>query len=293
MLAANRLALLPPSQVIIEQTTDGGVTWTAHARATNDYKKIFFRGTNENVYYTLPKINDAPNKLCGLRITFTGMKYDVPPGTTEPNKYSYWTRANATDVERHCRLDGLYVWVQVTGSGGALKTRVYRSAGGTPNTWVAADRGRAMYLTGNPGGNYISLEEDTFGGGSTSNTGAYWNYRIEFYEDGVDGGDLPSSCGYNVLWMQGFGPTSSTSPNWIMLRGMPYLWNSDMTLRINNGIIPETTEVGNLGSSDKKWNAIYAKTVTSDNLYTKTQIDDKIANVPLHIRNSSTGTTIQ
>lgn len=79
-LRANRLAFLPPDQIIIEKTTDGGTTWT-DAEVSDSAKLSLFSETRPNVY--IPLLNDAKNVNCGLRITFSAMKYNVPAGTAE------------------------------------------------------------------------------------------------------------------------------------------------------------------------------------------------------------------
>lgn len=85
---ANRLAYLPADQIIIEKTIDGGTTWI-DAGFTDIQKRHLFaetRGAN----LALPQIDGKKNLLCGLRITISAMKYNVPNGTAETQKYNYW-----------------------------------------------------------------------------------------------------------------------------------------------------------------------------------------------------------
>jgi len=53
---------------------------------------------------------------------------------------------------------------------------VERATGGNPNNWITV---REAFLSGWPGGNYIKLDGNAFGGG-TSQTSNYWNWRFTF-----------------------------------------------------------------------------------------------------------------
>ena len=93
---ANRFAFLPAKQIIIEQTTDGGTTWT-DAGVSDANKVNLFSETRGSTIY-LPLVNAYASALGGIRVTFTGMNYDVPSGTAETDKYKYWYKAANYDA---------------------------------------------------------------------------------------------------------------------------------------------------------------------------------------------------
>lgn len=100
-LRANRLAFLPADQIIIEKTTDGGVTWV-DAGIPDYIKTGLFSETRPNVI--IPLLNGVKSLKCGIRITFTAMKYNVPDGTAETEKYNYWNSTYIKSAERHNQL---------------------------------------------------------------------------------------------------------------------------------------------------------------------------------------------
>ena len=80
---ANRLAFLPASQVIVEITTDGGTTWV-DAGVSDATKLGLFSETRYSI--SIPLLNGVRSPLCGVRVTITAMRYNVPSGTAETNK---------------------------------------------------------------------------------------------------------------------------------------------------------------------------------------------------------------
>ena len=149
---ANRLAFLPADQIIIEQTIDGGTTWT-DAGVNNTVKLALFSETRPVVY--LPRINDAPNLLCGLRITFTAMKYDVPEGTAETEKYNYWNSNYIESQERYCNLKELYFWL--SSNNNSIGIKVQRATGANSTNWVDAFNDDDFFMTGWSGCDYVRL----------------------------------------------------------------------------------------------------------------------------------------
>ena len=106
---ANKLAFLPADQIIVEKTIDGGKTWT-DAGVSDANKAYVFSGVQQG-YIALPQISGKMNTLCGVRVTFTAMKYDVPSGTAETDKYKYWNKNYVKSTERYCTLDYFWIWV--------------------------------------------------------------------------------------------------------------------------------------------------------------------------------------
>ena len=73
---AMRLFGLPADQVIIEQSIDGGATWTS-ANVTDWTKAQIFSQTKLGSI-KIPLKNGSKSCDCMLRVTITGMKYNVP-----------------------------------------------------------------------------------------------------------------------------------------------------------------------------------------------------------------------
>lgn len=92
------MAFLPADQIIIEKTTDGGNTWE-DAEITDDIKERFFSSQRPTI--SLPRINEERNELCGIRFIITGMKYNVPAGTSETEKYNFWNSNYINKTERY------------------------------------------------------------------------------------------------------------------------------------------------------------------------------------------------
>lgn len=231
-MAGNKLVLLPASQIIIETTTDGGATW-ASANVSDDAKATMFRGTVAQSGVYIPLINGAKNKLCGLRITFTAMRYNVPANTAETDKYTYWNSSYVQSTERYTTLNGLYLWVSAVNC--VIRTTVYAATGANPNNWVQMSNTADVNMTGWSGGNFIPCNNQTFGG-ATSQTGNYWNYRIVCFTDVSGGGEFPStytSSAQVIYRVAGYGPNTWTVPN--NLFGIDHLYTWDNSA---NAIFP-------------------------------------------------------
>ena len=170
-LRGDHTAFLPAEQIIIEQSVDGGTTWTDAGVSDINKRKLF---SGERPPITLPKIAGEMNTLCMLRVTISAMRYNVPALTPEIDKYSYWTAANVLSQERYVTIDESWIWCN--SSENRIQTTVEAATGANPNTWTTV---RTAYMNGWTGGDYQSLSAGTFGG-STTQTSNRWNYRFTF-----------------------------------------------------------------------------------------------------------------
>lgn len=171
---ANKLAFLPADQIIVEKTIDGGKTWT-DAGVSDANKAYVFSGVQYG-YIALPQISGKMNTLCGVRVTFTAMKYDVPSGTAETDKYKYWNKNYVKSTERDCTLDYFWIWVRSVNN--AISVKLEAAYGAYPDKWSIHYDGK-LRMTGWDGPNIIKQPEWIFGGG-TSQTFRPWNYRLTF-----------------------------------------------------------------------------------------------------------------
>ena len=211
---ANKLAFLPADQIIVEKTIDGGKTWT-DAGVSDRSKAYVFSGVQYG-NIALPQISGKMNTLCGVRVTFTAMKYDVPSGTDETDKYKYWNKNYVKSAERYCNLD--YFWLWINSSNNAISVKLESASGDYPNKWSIRYDGK-LRMTGWSGPNIIKQPKWIFGGG-TSQTGQPWTYRFTFITV-PPSGKTELSTGYetqsqSIYAIRGYGTKKWVSSNNLM-----------------------------------------------------------------------------
>lgn len=223
---ANKLIFLPADQIIIEKTTDGGTTWV-DAGYSDDQKKALFDGTRRTSI-GIPLLNGVKSLLCGLRITITAMKYNVPDGTSETNKYNYWNSTYVKSTERYCSLNDLYFWLNANSDKIGLKVQAANGANST--NWVNQFNDESFLMTGWSGSDYAKLPGNVFGGGTTQ-TGNYWNYRLTFMtKGGGSGGALSTSyttATQNIVQIAAYGSNAWVTPNSMMKYDHIYSWDTN------------------------------------------------------------------
>lgn len=223
---ANRLAFLPSDQIIIEKTVDGGKTWTD--AAVTDYNKRALFSENGGGF-TLPQIDGKKNTLCGIRLTITGMKYNVPAGTAETEKYNYWNSKYVKETERYCTIGDMFFWV--SGGSDNISLVIERATGAASTSWanLFTSSSSTGYLNGWSGPNYIKFSESTLGGG-TGQTSNYWNYRFTFMSHPGNGSAFNSNYitqAQNVTMIKAYGASVWNSPNNLMSNDHMYTWDVD------------------------------------------------------------------
>ena len=171
VLRADRTSFLPPSQIIIESSTDAGVTWK-DAGVSDTNKARLFTGQRPSI--SIPLKAGVKSTDCMIRITVTGMRYNVPVNTPEVDKYQYWNSAYVQSTERYFTAEDCWVWLSSVAD--RIYMKVEKATGANPNSWSLD---REAYQSGWSGGNYASLSGNTFGGGTTQ-TGNFWNWRFTF-----------------------------------------------------------------------------------------------------------------
>lgn len=223
---ANRLAFLPSDQIIIEKTVDGGKTWTD--AAVTDYSKRALFSENGGGF-TLPQIDGKKNTLCGIRLTITGMKYNVPAGTAETAKYNYWNSKYVKDTERYCTIGDMFFWV--TGGSDDISLVIERATGAASTSWanLFTSSSSTGYLNGWSGPNYIKFSESTLGGG-TGQTSNFWNYRFTFMSHPRNGSAFNSNYitqAQNVTMIKAYGASVWNASNNLMSIDHMYSWDVD------------------------------------------------------------------
>lgn len=227
---ANRWAFLPPEQIIIEKTIDGGNTWT-DAGVSDTAKAMIFSPQQGSIPF--PQIDGKKNVLCGIRITVTGMKYNVPAGTTETQKYAYWNDNYVDKTERYHNINGIYFWVST--SNDTMNVLVQKATGANPNAWSDCFRNDSFYMTGWSGYDFIPTPTYVFGG-EKNKPGNYWNWRITLMTRGKNGSTTEMNTGYEtqqqtVGGIRAYGPSVWSSSNSLMRydRLATVAWNKNVT----------------------------------------------------------------
>ena len=205
-LRANRLAFLPADQIIIEKTTDGGSTWV-DAEVSDAVKVGLFSETRPTVW--IPTIDGKKNINCGLRITFTAMKYNVPAGTAETQKYNYWNSNYVISTGRYNQLKEMYFWVSANSD--TISVKVERATGAASTNWITVFENNSWGMTGWSGNDYIRFSQNVFGGG-TNQTGNSWNYRLTFFTRGPGGSTTLSTS--NTTSAQGISEIRGYGDTW-------------------------------------------------------------------------------
>lgn len=227
---ANRLAFLPADQIIIEKTIDGGTTWT-DAGISNSNKLALFSEVRPSGI-NLPLLNGVRSVLCGLRITITAMKYNVPEGTAETQKYNYWSSTYVNKLERYCQLKEFYFWISA--SNDSMSIKIERATGAQPNNWQICFEDSSYYMTGWSGCDYVKLNSQATFGGSTNQTGQPWNYRLTFMTKGKDGTDIMNTGSetqlQTLMEIRGYGDTWWSKSNEYMANDKIYTHDANQNV---------------------------------------------------------------
>lgn len=225
---ANRLAFLPADQIIIEQTVDGGQTWT-DAGYTDSQKAYLFSGLKSQPF-NIPKIDGKMNTLCGLRVTITANKYNVPSGTAETEKYSYWDNEHYISSERYCSLTDFWFWLSA--SENAISIKIESASRANPNSWTALFNHPEWGATGWSGSDYCRIPYTVFGGGS-GQASQSCNYRFTFMTKPSGGKDTLGTQyqtqQQSIMSIMGYGENAWVFPNSMMELDHLYKWGPDLS----------------------------------------------------------------
>ena len=218
---ANRLVFLPADQIIIEQTVDGGTTWSS-SEVTDSKKLSLF--SDQRPVIDLPRIDNARSELCGLRVTFTAMKYDVPSGTIETDKYQYWNKDHVLSQERYTNLREMWFWLGSNGD--LLRCCVECATGAKPDTWVK-QFDKDVGLIGWSGSDWVRWTGAPTFGGSINQTSNYWNWRVTFWSKKSDNGAFTHTSAQSIYSIAGYGDSAWGTPNGLMKNDHLYTYDAN------------------------------------------------------------------
>lgn len=255
-LRANRLAFLPGDQVIIEKTTDGGTTWV-DAGYSDAVKLGLFSETRQAV--NIPLLNGVKNINCGLRITFTAMKYNVPAGTPETEKYNYWNSNYVRSAERYNQLKEMYFWVSANSD--TISIKLERATGANSTSWGTIFSNDSWGATGWSGNDYISFSQGVFGG-STNQTSNFWNYRLTFFTRGPGGGTTLATtyttATQSIMEIRGYGDTWWTAGNNYAANDHLYSFDAN-----KNATFPAQVKASSFSGSGAELTSLNATNISS------------------------------
>lgn len=221
------------------------MTWT-DAEVSDAVKAKVFSDVRQEAIY-IPLKNGVKSSDCAVRLTITGMKYNVPAGTGECSRYNYWNKQYATASERYLYLSRLYAWAVANTD--RIHCKIECATGDNPDVWVTryTTTNSSNTLEGSPGGNFLSFTPTFLGGGITQ-TGNYWNWRLTFRTCATDGSLDDSKLNKNNLSVQqyiialnGYGPNVYRAPadNNMAKTGHLYGWDYQKNAVFPNAVTSE------------------------------------------------------
>ena len=258
MSGANRFAFLPADQIIVEQSTDGGGTWQEYAGALTDQKKVaLFSDINSSFY--IPLKNGVRSCDCMLRISITAMKYNVPEGTPETEKFNYWNNNYVIGQERYCDPNLFSIFLSSVMDRIQLEIEYYKGNGQKYST-VSTYAGLAGYS----GRNNLRGLAITFGGATTQLTN-FWNYRFIFRTQAKDGSfddsKLDTSTNtitQNISSIQAFSNNCWSYSNMMMYNNHIYTYDYQRNASFPAAVVPYSDNNNLLGNPSRRWSTVYS-----------------------------------
>lgn len=283
---ASRLIFLPADQIIIEKTIDGGTSWQ-DAEVSDTVKRNLFVNGNS---ISLPLLNGTKSTQCGLRVTLTGMKYNVPDGTLETEKYNYWNSNYVKSTERYFNVREWWFWLSVNND--AIKPQIFCAKGNDPNNWTTVFNDD-FRMKGWSGSDWIRKGGNgkTFGG-SVSQGNNFWNWRLIFWSVPSSGQEtFASDTAQSIAQIRCYGDSVWTMSNNFAKVDHIYTYDVDQ-----NTTFPATVFAKQFISNGKAVltggsNAVSAVTITptTTDVYSMTSVGSVTAgtaNVPTQIDTS-------
>lgn len=292
MTASDKLIMLPLDNIIVEKSVDGGETWIAFDAGseaqTNKQKRSLFTGAN-NYGMNFPKIDGKNSPLCMLRVTITGMTYNVPGGTAETERYNYWNKDNIKKSYRYCSINNMWFWL--TAADNRIQIKVEGATGAAPDNWT--EFGNIPNASGWSGADQLRINPERSFGGGVSQTTNYWNWRITFRAVGrngeTDGTNFNASTyNMNIISIKGFGKGIWTY-GYNYLAGLNSIFkirDNDYNFEMQQGsYYPALGSTYDLGNVDQRWRYVYAQyfseggVLLSDKYATIADLDNKLDKV--------------
>lgn len=292
MSASDKFAMIPINSIIVEKSIDGGTTWTPCTSGSDTYnnqaKRSLFTGTH-NRGFQFPKIDGKNSPLCMLRITISGMTYNVPEDTVETDKYAYWNKDNVKSNYRYCSINNVWFWV--CSAENRINIKVEGATGAASNTWV--EFGNIPTADGWNGADQCSINPARSFGGGIGQTSNYWNWRFTFRAVGkngeIDGTNFTASTSnMSIISIKGFGKDVWTYGNdyLVGLNSVFRVRDADYSFDMQKGsYYPNGDATYDFGANSNKWRYIHAQNFSENgvllvNKYAaKSSVDGKLDKV--------------
>lgn len=255
----NKLSCLPVQCVIIEKSTDAGITWV-DAEISDDQKQSLFSDQNANII--LPKKDGKQSLDCMLRITITPQIFNVPEGTPETEKYSYWTAENWVEQNRYFTTNFIYIWETTTDN--YMSIQVYKAMGNAMDTWTPITTTTAKNW---PGATSLVIDETALGGWKTQ-TSQPWAFRFVFrtasgrdqqLQPLYDESKLVDSSNNQIIYLIKMYGDNNYGNSYLTSDNIGYVdSNYNLILYPMRRFLPNRNNATILGSSGIQWKSVYA-----------------------------------
>lgn len=293
--SANKLAFLPPEQIYIERSTDGGETFEYFPLADALKGRLFDLQTLTSTC-TIPTVNGVRDCNAITRITITCNHYNYPETATPETFKDYWTYDNFIEDERYISLNQFYIFLSSVADRVWLKIEVSNlgNPGSWRTVWDTTTNADNLGLSGWSGGNSINFPGVAFGGSLNQQSGALTSncsfIRFTFRtmtadpEHPFDNAYLSSSSTSStqtVYFVAGYGLAGWQYSNNMMKLGQIYTWDYQQNVSFPGNIYPSdnasawNTAVSSIGASSKRFHDIWVSLVHSYQVETDSDIKER------------------
>ena len=155
------------------------------------------------------------------------MKYDVPAGTSETEKYNFWNSNYINKTERYFNVRQWWFWISAAQD--RIGVQIYRATGANPNNWVTVFN-KDFRMEGWSGSDWIRAGNGTTFGGSTNQTSNNWNWKIVFWsKPQKNKTEFTGSTVQGIAEFRCYGDNYWTAPsdNYLMRYDHLYSWDKD------------------------------------------------------------------
>lgn len=261
-LGANRLAFLPAANIKIEYSTDGGTTWIDYG--ATDVQKMNLFSTGSTTFYTGHNSTSGSGSTNNkLRVTIVTSPNGIYTVLNKFVMYVSTSGANNCYCTIKARKQSDYESERGTTNGQSDGDPIINNPGSTSGTTTNQNGGtwttfaENVAISGWSGWNVINLTAGLTTYGNTKTT-QYGQIQFIFGYNTYGG----SSIGLNIYQILGFGGMGWSTPSNMAKEGHLYSFDASQNMILPAALYSNaTTETQNLGTSSKRWNIVYAKSL--------------------------------
>jgi alpha-L-fucosidase len=250
-MTGNRLFGLPASCIIVEISHDSGATWQDGGFTDTQKRELFT--TDMAVGLQFPKKNGAYSTDTRMRITFTNTKYNVPDGTPETQKYSYWNNNYYNYTLFRGPFIGFRIMYYAAGPG---NIQVYTSNMFSPDTWTEVGSATGVYTSSEK--TYICPTVSKYMYTNVNSPSYAHNIRMVFTPTTVN-----ATYAHAVRMIEMYAKfinSASGNARSMMMYGVPYEVDMDGNMSFYNATTTTQKLIFKRSNSGSYWNwAMYGK----------------------------------